>query len=269
MNPEKKTEPLELSLDQLIEEPREEITDETSARPEPAEPLEVATASTPDPVLEPEPATLESIPIPEEELEKIEVAINEEKPAPPLDDEPSALPDLTAETETVIENKVEPISKPVTAPDPVLEPESQTLESIPIPEEELEKIETVVNEEKPDFDTTPVDKINAPVQKEESVLPSEAPTLPEETETSPSTQKPSSGKAQRLITRLEIFQQNAEKLFASKGVSPAENKMTQALPTSINSENLPLNSPETKCDISPTPTLEELETFLFTAKRKN
>jgi len=151
-------------------------------------------------------------------------------------------------------------------PDPALEPEPPALESIPIPEEELEEIEATIDEEKLNFDTTPVEKIYALGAEEESELPSET-SAPEETEPSLSPPKPGSRKARRLITRLETFQQNVEKSFALKAASPVENEMT--LSTSINSENLPLNSPAAKDGISPTLTLEELETFLFTARQKN
>ena len=263
----KKAEPLELSLGQMIEESDEEIPIEISASPEPAEPLEAVTESTPDPALEPEPPALESIPIPEEELEEIEVAIDEEKLATPVGDEPSALPDAAAEKDAVVEAHVEPVSEPVTAPDPAWEPEPPELESIPIPEEELEEIEATIDEEKLNFDTTPVEKIYALGAEEESELPSETSAFPEATEPSPSPPKPGSRKARRLITRLETLQQNVEKSFALKAASPVENEKT--LSTSINSENLPLNSPEAKDGISPTLTLEELETFLFTARQKN
>lgn len=200
MNPGKKTEPLALTLDQLIEEPRAEISGETSAPHESGEPVVTATNPIPGPVLEPEPSEMAPVPIPEEALENKDVEVNHEKP---------------------------------------------------------------------DCDTTPVEKINTRAGEEE--LPSESPPPPEGTgpETIPSTQNTDSGKAQRLITRLETFQKNAEKTFASKVIAPIKNEMALSLPASTNTENQPSKKPETKGDVSPTLTLEKLETFLFPTRQKN
>lgn len=202
MNPGKKPEPLALTLDQLFEEPREEISSETSVPPEPGEPVVTAT----DPI-----------------------------------------------------------------PDPVPEPEPSAMKPVPIPEEALKNIEGAVNQEKPNSDTAPVEKINTRTGEAVSELHSESPLPPAETgpEAIPSPQNTGSGKIQRLITRLETFQKNAEKTFASKIIAPIKNEMALSLPASTNTGNLPPQKPETKGDVFPTLTLEKLETFLFTTRQKN
>ena len=147
--------------------------------------------------------------------------------------------------------------------------EISAVASAPIPKEELEDTAVAVPTEKSYCDTIAVEKINPHAGEAESELPPEIPPSPEETEIISSTQNTATGQAPRLLTRLETFQKNAEKAFASKVVSPITNAIASSLPTAPDTAILPPQKPETKGDISPTLTLEKLETFLFTTRQKN
>lgn len=169
------------------------------------------------------------------------------------------------------EKKTEPLA--LTLEQLIEEPreEISAVASAPIPKEELEDTAVAVPTEKPYRDTIAVEKINPHAGGAESELPPEIPPSPEETEPEiiSSTQNTATGQAPRLLTRLETFQKNAEKAFASKVVSPITNAIAPSLPTAPDTAILPPQKPETKGDISPTLTLEKLETFLFTTRQKN